>query len=853
MSPSYAFPWMRRLARVTVAAALVLSTGCTAAHRTAATGTGAALGAGQLAQAEQVVAAAGRYSVRGLVDWPRSPDAPYQLAAINANAQTQNATVAMMELGSGITVGTGWTDNSGDFTISTGGYVPQVGGYYVIEGIKGLGAQLPGNQATRLRTISQWTGTYWKSITNAASGGQISLDQLTTALALEVGLGNIPASDVISTVDPAISPPQLTSTAQTNGVGGHSAAEINQLATDVKNYILASLDPVEQVDAVTPTLFTISPVEGAAGQVVVLNGTGFVSGATTVDFTAVGGGGDPATILAMTPTEIYAQVPNGSISGDVWVVTSRGMSGNAPFAITNGAIVTISTITPDPVSLGNTITILGSNFVTPAGGNNVTFEVAGGGTAMVAANTGDSASLAVTIPQNAISGLVHVSNSVGTSNNFFLSVSDTGIPTINSVFPTKGVAEQDVLLNGILFGNTQGTVTVTDTAGNAYSAQIRYWRDNQVRFTVPWQVVGQPGGSPVQITLYNAAQQAATHTWTALAGQVQYGSWIAGPTLNSNGGIETIPFWSGSEPNDTSNLYILGGGGSNNIADLSLNSDGGPGTLTQSVGTMPITTSSPDGHGHYDTWLGDRYWVFDNDGSPQKCYLQFDPQGNFVTAVNVSPSFELLNGVPFYQHDTAICGGPHGIYMSGSDDSGSPTFNNLIYSLFDPGSDAIGPWQSVPLPGDEGNSNAICYQDASCLVLQNNLWRFGGYYPSASASEMVAPLNADGSPVYSGGSSPFYVAGPTPMGGANSFMGQTVPIGPYLYNFNPYWCCGGSTAYYSPLISGTYAADYDTTWASGAENLTLPNVPQEEVVGGWVYEVGGYSGSTNVIYYAPIQ
>ncbi len=870
--------WIRRLAKAAAAGLVAIVTSCSALGHPTGAAASYPGGASKLAAGEQAVAAAGRYSVKGIVDWPQLPyPQAYKLASVNAAAQAQNAAVALIELGSGITVGSGWTDASGAFTINTGAYVPQVNAFYVIEADKGLGSQLPGNESTRLRTLMQWTGVAWISITNGAPGGQIALDQLTTALAIEVGLGNISAASVIGTVDLSTTPPQLTSTVQTSGVNGHSAAEIDQLATDVKNYILDSLDPVAQVDTVAPTLFTVSPVQGAAGQVVVLNGTGFVAGYTTVDFSASAGGGVAAPILALTPDQIYAQIPGGSTTGNVWVVTSRGTSGNVPFAVTNGAIVTISTITPNPVSLGNTVTILGTNFVNPASANTVTFQVAGGGTTTLPANSGDSASLAVTIPQNAVSGLVHVTNSVGASNNFFLSVSDTGIPTINSVFPTKGVAEQDVILNGILFGNTQGTVTVTDTSGNAYAAQIRYWRDNQVRFTVPWQIIGNSGGSTVNITLYNAAQQAATHTWTALAGIVQNSSWVAGPTLPDNAGIEIVPFWSGT------NLYMAGGGGGSNIAELSLNADGGPGTLNASIGSLPITTSSPDLHSHYNTWLGDRYWIFDNSGGPAKCYIQFDPQGNFVTAVNVSPSFELLNGATFFQHDTSICGGPHGIYMAGSDDPGIPVWDNLVYALLDPGNDTIGPWQSVPLPGDANMSNYLDTQDNSCVVLQNNLWRFG--YDNASTSSIgptgadtgsctspgcvddpyfgeghqeVCPLNADGTPVQAGNSpdgSPFFFTGPSPGYGISPgyhFGGDTVPIGPFIYNFNPYETT--DIAVFSPLISGTYPQLNGSAWQTTPENLQLPDAYDAVVVGGYVYVMGGYArASNNVVYYAPID
>ncbi|MBU6428302.1 MAG: IPT/TIG domain-containing protein, partial [Cyanobacteria bacterium REEB65] len=569
----------RRLCALATAAMLCLATGCSFGHAVSSTsnypGGGSAISRGEAA-----LASSGQFVLRGTVDWGL-PVLPPGLTT-QAVSVTTNATLALIDTASGVTVGTGVTDNNGNFNLSTGNYPPITGEFYILEAVKGANAQLPGYQAPRLRTIVQWSGQGWLSITNATIGGWITVNQLTTALALEVNLGNVPASQVLGTVNTQVSPPVLTGSAVPNGLNGHSDAEFNTLATDIKNYINNTtngvanpLDPIQQINAIKPTMSTISPTSANSGTVLVINGVGFDTntGATTVNFAKAAGGTLPGTILLVTPAQIYAQIPNGASTGNVTVTTPQGTSNGIPFVIPNGNLVAISNVTPNPVSLGGTITILGANFTSPANTNTVVFPVSGGATASGTITNGDIDSLGVTIPQNAVSGTIDVSNATGTSNQYFLNVSNTGIPVINSVFPIEGVANQDVILNGILFGNTPGTVTVTDTSGNAFVATIQYWRDNQVRFKVPWQVVGASGGSQVTITLYNSSQQAVAHAWTALAGLVQFGSWTAYPTqltknCNVAGGctqaVEAIPVWSGT------NLYILGGGDSNNIAQLAL-------------------------------------------------------------------------------------------------------------------------------------------------------------------------------------------------------------------------------------------------------------------------------------------
>lgn len=783
-----------------------------------------------LEQARRILADAARFAIPGRVTWPGSsiaPDGDFSVQALPSSVVNQS-TLSLIEYATGVTVATNLSNSDGTFILSLGTYVPAPTAYFILEAIKGLNAQLPGFNAARMRTILQWNGSAWVSCTNTVPTpvGLIGIHQLTTALAIELGLARVAAADVIGKSDLA-NPPGLTATP----IGPVAGSEVLALSTDVKQFVVNNQDPVTETGAVLPSVTAVTPTTGTAGTVVAIDGAGFVKipSATTVNFT--GSSGDvPAPILLVTNKKVYAQVPNGAVTGNLTIVTTRGPSNVTAFTVPAGSTVTISSLGPNPISPGSNISLTGTGYVTPATANTVALPKKGGGTTNGTVVSGDTNSLAVTVPQDAESGVVRVSNTNGQSNGVFLNVSVTGFPIINEVFPNKGAANQDVMLNGLLFGAQAGTVTI-----NGYSAQIRQWRDDQVRVRVPWQVTA----GPATITMVNSSLQGASVAWTALAGDVQYGSFLQVGTLTLQSGVQIIPVFSGK------NLYFVGGGtcgidgcGSNNIARLTLNADGGAGVLTQSVGTVPVNIGSPDGHGHADTWLGDRYWVFTNNSGSGKAYMEFDSQGNYKASRISGPAFNLLNGVAFYQHDSAITGGPKGIYIAGSDTAASAAYANCVYSLYDPFFNTISPWQSIALPGG-GLTN---HEDNVGIVLQNNLWVFG-YDSLNNGHQMVTPLDQDGKPTG------FRYAGTVPPRGvaAQHTSGNVTAIGSYLWIFDGY-CCGGSTAVWrTNLVAGTYPQNYNTGWPSFTANLAFAGTAEAMVAGGWVYVVGGYPADNRIL------
>ena len=70
-----------------------------------------------------------------------------------------------------------------------GGFVADPGATYYLEAVKGLGANLPGAAALRVRTLVRYTNG-WTSISNAEPNAGIVVNPSTTALAIGTALVN---------------------------------------------------------------------------------------------------------------------------------------------------------------------------------------------------------------------------------------------------------------------------------------------------------------------------------------------------------------------------------------------------------------------------------------------------------------------------------------------------------------------------------------------------------------------------------------------------------------------------------------------------------------------------------------
>jgi hypothetical protein len=225
--------------------------------------------------------------------------------------------------------------------------------------------------------------------------------------------------------------------------------------------------PLPYTYVAVPTMTGIVPSSGpvAGGNNVVITGTNFGNSIAGVTVTF---GGNQAVVTSVSPTQIAVNAPAAAGPGTVAVLvtTAGGQAGPLAYSYVNGPSIT--SITPDkgPTTGGTAVTIIGSNFASPA---TVTFGANfASNVNVVNANT----ITAVTPPGPLGPVPVVVTSAGGQSAGGFTYVS---VPTISltlGVTPNAGQAGDVITVNGTNFlpgasiticGQTVGTTFVAST------------------------------------------------------------------------------------------------------------------------------------------------------------------------------------------------------------------------------------------------------------------------------------------------------------------------------------------------------------------------------------------------------
>lgn len=363
--------------------------------------------------------------------------APDRHAQALPNDVISAATVTLINPASNTAITSSLTNSTGNFTLQfSGGFVASVGSIFVLEAFKGLGGNAPGYYAPRFRTIVMLSASGWTSIT----GTSIYLNALTTAIAVESALDATNVQSV-NTID-KVTPP---ATLQTNAfTPNHPDSEVYQLASDISNYLTNNLDPVLSVNAVTPTVNSFNPTSGGAGTIVTVYGTGFnaAPGSTTVTFNGV-----PANVIFVAPrfdtpgqSRLAAVAPGAFTTGKIRVATPLGTAQSVADFTTN--VPALSGLSMATGSVGNTVTLTGTNFDLNVNNNVVRFN---GVNALVTAAT--ATSLTVQVPVGASTGNVVVTTNAGASNGRPFTV----FPVITSLSRASGPIGGTVVLSGYNF------------------------------------------------------------------------------------------------------------------------------------------------------------------------------------------------------------------------------------------------------------------------------------------------------------------------------------------------------------------------------------------------------------------
>ena len=189
---------------------------------------------------------------------------------------------------------------------------------------------------------------------------------------------------------------------------------------------------------VVPTITSFSPLKGAPGVTVTINGTKF-SGAASVTFN-----GTPASYTVISATRITATVPAGATTGPIRVGTTFG-------PVTSAATFTVAPritgFVPQGGDPGAGVVITGSNFT---GATAVRFN----GIA-AAFHVDSSTQITATVPASATTGPLAVTTPGGTATS---TGSYTVGPRITSFTPSSAAAGTSVVINGV---NFTGTLLVT--------------------------------------------------------------------------------------------------------------------------------------------------------------------------------------------------------------------------------------------------------------------------------------------------------------------------------------------------------------------------------------------------------
>ena len=281
--------------------------------------------------------------IRGVVDFG---DRASRQVAANMGAIAKGATVSLIDTTTNRTVSTAKTDEAGGFELSfTGGFVPAADTVYILEAVKGLQDNKPGNDAPRVRTLIQSISGQWSSIV----AGQVFLDVSTTALAIMQGSYKAaipprtgPEIDPLNYIGLIAQPsgdPNIPDTLR----GGQAIVNqsiFDQVHGNTWDSITLNQDPVASIQfsngtfspnlAGVPGITAVVPNQASVLTDVTIYGKD-LAGATKVTFN-----GAVAFIKLPAPNSLVVTVPAAATSGPVKVTVGTNISNSSTFTVLAG-------------------------------------------------------------------------------------------------------------------------------------------------------------------------------------------------------------------------------------------------------------------------------------------------------------------------------------------------------------------------------------------------------------------------------------------------------------------------------------------------------------------------------------
>ncbi len=192
------------------------------------------------------------------------------------------ATVSVIDIQSGATVAVALTNAAGAFQFSGGALKVTAGRAYYLEAVKGLGNNVAGKDACRVRTIIKAiTATTFASLSGAVVGSPVSINESTTALSIidtlrsDVGPDNLIGSLAVGSGGQDVFSP---------GSSGVASNEFTTVRSLVSQALQRDIDPFMvsasggsygQVYAATPVVTSVSPNPVAFGRDITVAGANF--------------------------------------------------------------------------------------------------------------------------------------------------------------------------------------------------------------------------------------------------------------------------------------------------------------------------------------------------------------------------------------------------------------------------------------------------------------------------------------------------------------------------------------------------------------------------------------------------
>jgi hypothetical protein len=218
---------------------------------------------------------------------------------------------------------------------------------------------------------------------------------------------------------------------------------------------------------IRPTITSISPTTGRAGDQITITGTAFGSSQGSGN---VWLGSTYGTVVSWSDTQVVASIVSGATSGVAQIYQNSIWSNTISLTVVTPHITSISPSSGYPA---DQITITGTGFGSSQGSGNVWL----GSTYGTVVSWSDTQVVA-SIASTATSGVAQVLQNGVWSNTVSLTVVR---PTITSISPTTGRAGDQITINGTSFGASQGSGNVW--LGSTYGTVVS-WSDTQVVATI---------------------------------------------------------------------------------------------------------------------------------------------------------------------------------------------------------------------------------------------------------------------------------------------------------------------------------------------------------------------------------